>query len=298
MKRTKAVLIVGGSGQIGSHLAMALRDGYKVYATYYRNKIIIPGVTSVPFQVADRNWTKRLAYNIQPDVVIYAAGSNDVDLIEADDRIGDGVHTRGAAAVLGITDVFQPKFILLSNNYVFDGGKGNFKENDTLVPQSALGKYKVSAENYLKGHSLNYVILRSAPIYGRGNGQNFGFFDTIRKGFAKGMAMTLKSDELHNFAPIEGLVELVTRVAESGIKNKILHYGGLTKVTHFEFARQYAAHFGYDPKLLSPAPPGKANEEGKLMDYSINSTQTLQQLKFDPFLLEEGFDLLKKKLVA
>ena len=283
---------------IGTHLALALRDAYKVYMTYFRRKVIIPGVTSIPFQVGDRNWGKRLAYNIQPDVVIYAAGSNDVDLVEEDTRIGDAVHTRGAAGVLGVTDIFQPKFILLSNSYVFDGARGNFKEGDTLVPQTLLGKYKVSAENYLKGHSLNHVIIRSAPVFGRGNGQAVSFLDRLRKALAKGQPIQIKSDELHGFAPIDGLVETIVRTVETGIKNRIIHYGGLTKVTHFDLAQSFAMKFGYDPKLISPAPPGKANRDGKLMDYSINCSQTLDQLKLDPFLLEQGLDLLKKKLVA
>lgn len=298
MARTKAVLIVGGSGLIGTHLAMALRDEYKVYATYFRRKVIIPGVTSVPFHVADRNWGKRLAYNIQPEVVIYAAGSNDVDAVEGNEREGDGVHTRGAAGVLGVTDIFQPRFILLSNNYVFDGAKGNFKEEDTLLPQTLLGKYKVGAENYLRSHSLNYVIVRSAAVYGRGTAHTPTFFDALRRALAQGRPIRVKSDEVHNFAPVEGLVQTIVAAMENGSRNRTVHYGGLTKLTHMEFAKAFAKHFGYDPGLVSAAPPGRANEEHRLFDYSLNSSKTLTDLKLSPLQLEEGFELLRKKLAA
>src|SRR5258708_3672254 len=129
----RAILIVGGSGLVGSNLAFALRDGYKVYTTYCKKRMSIPGVTFFPFHVIDRNWGKRLAFNIQPDIVIYCAGTNDVDRVEMDQSNMDNIHNRGCASVLGFCDLFQPKFILISNNYVFDGSRGNYHETDTLM---------------------------------------------------------------------------------------------------------------------------------------------------------------------
>jgi len=297
MRRTRAVLIVGGSGFVGSYLAYALRDAYKVYITYCKNQITIPGVTSYPFNVIERDWLKRLAYSVQPDFVIYAAGSNNVDYVEGSQTMQDNIHNRGAAAALSNTDLLSPRFILLSNNYVFDGNRGNYHENDTLLPQNSLGKFKVSAENFLKGHSLNYLIVRSCPVYGRGNGQAVSFLDVLRKNLALGRQIKIKNDELHNFAPIEGLVETVITAIETGVKNRAIHYGGLTKCTHIEFAKQFATRFGFDPSLIMADEPGKANKERKLLDFSLNSTASLQQLKLNAFLLEQGFDLLEKKLV-
>ena len=34
------------------------------------------------------------------------------------------------------------------------------------------------------------------------------------------------------------------------------------------------------------------------LDYSLNSTLAVEQLKIKPFLLEESFDLIEKKLVT
>lgn len=298
MARTKAVLIVGGSGFVGTHLALALRDTYKVYATYNRHPIQIPGVGCFPFHVADRNWAKRLVYNIQPEIVIYSAGSDDAEIVENDERTGDAVHTRGCGGVVGVTDIFQPKFILLSSSYVFDGSKGNYKEGDTLLPRTSLGKYKVAAENYLKGHSLNHVIIRSSPVFGRGNGKNLTFLDHLRLNLSRGSPMKVRDDETHSFGTIEGLVELIVRCMETGVKNKVLHYGGLTKLTQYEFAQEFARRFSYDEKLILPAEPGKTNKDGLALDYSLNSTQAIKQLKVEPLLLEQGFDLLEKKLIA
>ena len=45
MAGTKAILIIGGSGFVGTHLALKLREGYKVFATYHTKRFAIPGVT-------------------------------------------------------------------------------------------------------------------------------------------------------------------------------------------------------------------------------------------------------------
>ena len=45
----KSVLIVGGSGFVGTHLALKLRDAYKVFATYQKHPIRMRGVTCIPF---------------------------------------------------------------------------------------------------------------------------------------------------------------------------------------------------------------------------------------------------------
>lgn len=305
MKKVKSVVIFGGSGFVGSHLALALRDQHKVYATFNRNQIKIPGVTYLPYDLIDRNWMKRAIYNIQPDIVICALGSNDVDFYEQDDtykKLCNEIHGKGPIEVYSIVDVFQPKFIYLSNSYVFEGLHGNAKEDDTLLPITSLGKAKSNAENYIKGHSMNYVILRSSPLFGRSNGFKKSFFDYMRMTLAKGQTFKIKNDEIHSFAAIQGLTEIVSKVIDGNIKNKVFHYNGLNKMTHYDFAIKFAKHFSYDSKCILPANPSPWQSDSNKshstkIDFSLNSTKTLNELQIKPFLLEESFDLLKQQLI-
>ena len=296
------MLIIGGSGFIGTHLALKLRDSYKVYATYRKHRIAIPGATLLPFNVDNRNWVKHVVYAARPDVIIFAAGSNDAEWAEANARFAEHIHTGGAAMVSNVADILQPKFIYLSNCYTFDGMRGNYHETDTVLPFTALGKAKLGGENFIRGKSLNYVILRSSPVFGRGNGLSLSFIDSLRMKLDRHERIEISDRELHSFTPVDGLIDLITRVMESGIKNKILHYGGLTKVTHLEFARQFAKKFGYDPSLIVPRQEqqkkGRKSNIDQTYDFSLNSTQVTEILKVKPLLLEEGLDLVEKKLVS
>lgn len=299
MVRTKSVLIIGGSGTVGTHLALRLRENYKVFATYLRRQLEIPGVTSIPADIQGRNWVKRVIYTANPDVVIYAAGSSRVDLAESDPKETEKVHTSGPATASNIADILQPKFIYLSSSHVFDGMKGNYRESDSVMPSTVLGKAQIGGENFIRGKSLNHTIVRSSPLYGRSAGGGIpSVFELILQRLERGERTELPTTELHSFAPIYGLVDLIERLVESGPRNKVLHYGGLTKISYFDFARRWAERFGYDPELIQPRKADAAHHHVSTLDYSLNSTQIAQTLKIQPLLLEEGFDLVEKRLIA
>lgn len=298
MAHTKSVLIVGGSGFVGSYLAKRLRDGYKVYSTYFKRPTAIPGVTFIPMDVENRNWVKRVVYTTQPSVVIYVAGSDSMQWAEKNARTCERLHADGPTTIAGSTDIMQPRFIYLSNPYVFDGSKGNYHENDTILPGTVIGRMKSGGENAMKSKCLNYIILRSSPTFGRSNGLNLSSFDQLRMSLDRGKRIELSTDELHAFAPIEGLCDLVIRLIGSGVKNRILHYGGLTKMNHFEFGQAFAKRFGYDPNLVVARSNSQKADGKPLFDYSLNFTQAVETLKIKPFLLEESFDLIEKQLIS
>jgi dTDP-4-dehydrorhamnose reductase len=297
----KTVLIIGGSGFIGTHLAQRLREGYKVFATFHKGFTRIPGVTFIPLNIDNRNWVKRLMYSTQPDAVIYAAGNNQFEVAEHNSRYTELMHSAGPAVLASSADILQPRMIYLSNPYVFDGMKGNYHEIDTVLPWSTLGRMKLGGENAIRSKCLNYVILRSSPIFGRGNSGHLSFLDHLRMGLDRNRRIEVSHQELHSFSTTYELCEIIQRLIESGIRNRIMHFGGLTKITHFELAKAFATRFGYDPHLiLQKAPTQRRNgvAEDFQFDFSLNSTQVAETLKIKPLLLEESLDLINQQLIA
>lgn len=299
MRITKAVLIVGGSGFLGTHLALRLRESYKVFATYYKHPMSMSGVTYLPFNIDNRNWVKRVLYTIQPDVIIYAAGHDSPEWASKNERRATIHHEGGPAALSSTTDVLQPKFIYLSNPFVFDGSRGNYHENDTVLPGNSLGKMKIGGENIIRSKYLNYIILRSSPLLGRGNGFSFSAFDQLRIQLDRNIRCDFSEKEIHSFAPVFGLCDLVVRLVDSGIKNRVIHYGGLTKLSYYEFAKAFAKHFKYNPELIAPKAQifKDSGYEEPTLDYSLNSSHAIETLKVKSFLLEECFDLIQKQLI-
>lgn len=297
----KTVIIIGGSGFVGTHLAIRLREKYKVFATYHSRPYSLAGVSYVPLILESKNWMKRLMYTTRPDIIIYALGSNNAQYCEKYPRISENLHAMGPASLTSIHEISSPRFIFLSNSYVFDGTKGNYSEPELTLPQTHLGKIKVSGENMVKSKFPHSLIIRSSPLYGRGTPWNQSFFDHLRRALGRGERFEASSQEMHSFAPVSGLCDLIERSIESETKGRILHYGGLTKLTTFHFAQAFAKRFKFDPRLILAQKTLKlrpGTPEDALYDFSLNSSQAIQRLKIKAFLLEEGFDLIEKDLIS
>jgi dTDP-4-dehydrorhamnose reductase len=310
VRNSKAVLIVGGSGTIGTHLALRLRENYRVYSTFLKHPFKMDGVTSLPLSLLDRTWCKRIVFSIHPEVIIYAAGNNDPEYAEEHDRLAELTHSSGPSNLLTVTDYGAPKFIYLSSCYVFDGGRGNYHEGDVVLPASMLGKLQVGGENYIRGRSLNYVVIRSSPILARGNGIRETAIDKILHALQTKTPITLPSNDLYSFTHVEVLVETVARLIDAGFKNKILHLGGLTRVSYYDMARHLAMSLGFDPSLINPSGQGVPGASGGYqggksaisaalanLDFSLNCSSVVENLKIKPLLLKESLDLIKQDLI-
>ncbi len=295
----KAVLILGGSGYVGAHLALALRDYYKVFATYHANAYAVPGTTFIPFSIDNKLWIKRILHTIQPETIIYLLGSNSIASVERKPRMAERLHSMGPGVMINPSEIVQPKFIYVSNPYVFDGAKGNYHESDTVLPSTVMGKIKVEGENVVKSKFLNYVIIRSSPLFGRGNGIGRSFFDRMRVALSLGQRYEATTHEVHSFGLVSGLAEMIHKIIDLGIRNKVLNYGGITKVSYLEFAMQFAKRFKFDPSLITVRKIGGKSKftEDFVFDFSLNSTQTANLLKIKPLLLEESFDLIDQQLI-
>ena len=60
------------------------------------------------------------------------------------------------------------KFIYLSTDYVFDGHKGLYKENDTTNPNTIYGKSKLLGETNSLTYFSNPIVVRTSGVYGKG----------------------------------------------------------------------------------------------------------------------------------
>lgn len=281
------MLIVGGSGFVGGSLAARLSKTHKVFATYNSQRFRMDGVTTLPMNLDNRNWVKRVIYTAQPEVIIYAAGSEDVAWAKANPKAADRIYSGGLATIAEFSDFFQSRLVYISSARVFEGVRGNYHETDVVLPGEAFGKSKVAAENFLRSRSLNYLVIRCSPLLGRSQGLNLSVLDRWRMALDRSLRVELPDQEVHSFAPIEGLCDMVEKLIESGIKNRILHYSGLTRASWRELAEVFAARWKYDGKLFASSQTAEGSSTSRVRDFSLNSSEAVRTVGFQPQLLEE-----------
>ncbi len=287
MKTQPSILIVGGNGFVGSTIARSFANDYKVFSTFHAHYTPIPGVTYVPMNMNDKDGAKRFAIMTHPNFVIFCAGTHDWFEAEKEEKLTQAIHAGAPGNILTATEVFKPKFIYISSDLVFSGRTGNFHEDDTTIPFLTLGKAKLSAENYIRGKSLNHVIIRSAPLLGRGTVHHPSWWDRLRRALSMEQTIGLSRRMVHSPVHISRLVAIVRKVLETDIKNTVLHVGGGTRLSEYDLGVEIATRFGFKQGLIQGG-----ETHGVKDDFSLNTTRTLKALKLAPVSIEESIELL------
>jgi dTDP-4-dehydrorhamnose reductase len=156
---TRRLLITGGSGYLGRHVARRAAtawDGEFVYTTYSRDPLGRP--QGVALDVRDGPAVARLVREFAPDAIIHTAGSNTTPDMTA-------VIVEGTAHVAAAAQAAGARLIHLSTDSIFDGTAAPYDETAQPAPLHDYGRAKAAAEALVAAHA-NAVIVRTSLIYG------------------------------------------------------------------------------------------------------------------------------------
>ena len=200
------VLVTGGAGFIGSHVAQAcLEAGDSVWVVDNLDSgeaaNLPPGVVFQEGDVADAGFMRRLVREIRPAVIHHLAAQASVTRSLAEPLRDAGVNVMGALGVLeAARSVDTPPRIV----YAATGGacygdpeEEIVDEGCPLAPASHYGMSKVLGERYLMFYrdffGLSVVSLRLANVYGPGQRADLdaGVISIFAEKLIKGEALTL-----------------------------------------------------------------------------------------------------------
>lgn len=97
-------------------------------------------------------------------IICYAETA--IDACKADLRHSREINVLSAKQVIDDLVGRGIKPIFFSSEYVFDGQRGNYTENDIANPTTVYGSQKFEIEDYLAAQSHAYAILRLAKVFG------------------------------------------------------------------------------------------------------------------------------------
>ena len=194
------VLIVGGSGLIGSHLMKeAARLGHEAFGTFRT----FPLEGLVPLDLRDGVATGHLLDRLAPDWVVHAAGWSWVDGCEKDQARAMDENCYQPARLARACRTRNMSFAYFSTTYVFDGQAGPYREYDSPRPINAYGRSKLAGEQaILEASDGEAMILRIICPWGQ-EPQRKNFVYQVLRAVASGQPMRIPSDQRGNptYAP-------------------------------------------------------------------------------------------------
>jgi dTDP-4-dehydrorhamnose reductase len=295
--RALGIVIIGGSGFLGTHLARSLRPKARVVATYLKNRVPLEGVLSLPLDVRDIGGIRKILYSQRPDVVVYLGGPEDATWADTNAKLADKVYSSGTGDVLHAAEIVSAKFLYVSSSSVFDGTKGNYLESDHISPMTLLGKLKASGEALVRGRSNRASVLRLSPLVGSSHPWRPSLLDRVRIALETGTRIELRDDEYHSWTPVASAVAAIEAMIDRAPPGSLYHFGGLTRLTQLEMGRLFARKLGYSEAQIAESISAKKKHfhkgmivlpEGEKFDYSLNCTAAIRGLEIGAFPFEDA----------
>lgn len=237
---------------LGSSMAEFLKKDYKVVGTYYKNKVNIPGILTLPCDVLDKDQVQLMVYAFKPDVTLYCVGVASVYACSKSEELADALNASGLFNVAESCGRYRSQVIYFSSNFVFSGENRSYMEMDIPDANTALGKTQASSEFFIQKTSLNYLAFRCCRIYGRGiDPLKKSWFYTLQSKIMKREKFACDDYVKVGFLDVYYLAMIVKIAIERGVRNRLFQVSSSNQMSYYDFAKQYCRTFKESDDLIS-----------------------------------------------
>lgn len=243
-------MVIGGTGLVGNALLRAWKSrGAEVAAATYHCHAS-GGFLQLDIQDAAR--TRALLREHRPAIVAVPAANPYVDYCQTHPEETRRVNVAGTLNVARACSEIGARMIFYSSDYVFDGAKGSYIEEDAPCPINEYGRQKADAEAGVLAADPRNLVVRTSGAYGwQWEPKNFVL--QIRARLSKGEEMRVAEEVRYHPTYVENLAEVTVALAEAGARG-IFHVVGSEEIARCDFAARVAAVFGLDGRLIKPVP--------------------------------------------
>ena len=126
--------------------------------------------------ISDENAVMKIVKRERPSVLINAAAYTDVDGCEDNRDHAFAVNGSGPGYIAAACSEVGAIMVHYSTDYIFDGKKPEYREDDPPNPLNIYGESKLRGEVLIRNNMEDYRIIRTSWLFGS-HGKNF--VDTI-----------------------------------------------------------------------------------------------------------------------
>jgi len=286
----KKILVTGGSGFLGRHLAAELSKVYDVVFTYAARRANISRCTPIQINFLHPSTMDSGLKEVEPDVVIHAAALADAAECEASHEKAVAINVTGTERLIKALPNPEVLFIYISTDLVFDGNHAPYDESAEPQPIGFYGKTKRSAEQLVQRMCRNHVIVRSALMFGPETPNGRGsFVQWMDRAFQEQDTLSLFCDEYRSPVYVKDVIKAVRSLVQRVGGHRIYHVGGPERISRAEFGKRLAALRGYDASKIHPVTLSELSTGyPRPADVSLVSTRIQNAHAVKPTSIEDG----------
>lgn len=155
------ILIVGKNGQVGWELQRTLSTLGQCVAVDYPD-----------IDLVNADSIRKIVAEASPELIVNAAAYTAVDQAEDEFELAMKINATAQATMAEEAKRRGAVYITYSTDYVFDGSKKLWTEEDKPNPLNAYGRTKLAGDEIVASVGGAYLIFRTSWVYGA-RGKNF-----------------------------------------------------------------------------------------------------------------------------
>lgn len=291
------VAVIGAGSMVGSRFCDLTRDELTLIEADVsgQNPIDITSQKSVE----DFFKTKHFG-----SVILFSAYT-DVDGAEVQRGDKNGIcwriNVEGVKNIVSVCKKFDRKLIFISTEFIFDGQKGPYSEEDPvgedLAKVSWYGITKIEGEKIITDGLDDYLVLRiTYPYRGKYEAKE-DIFKKILKLAKENKLYPMFSDQETTPTFVDDLPEAFKLLIEKG-ENGIFHVASPKIGNWYEIAKELLKTFGLDPGIVKEGSLYEFLKSGNKTPRPVNGglkVDKISKLGFTPTAWDNGIGIIQKQ---
>ena len=203
------IVVFGASRYVGRHLFARLGHSASV-ATYYSRQV--PGARY--FDALRMNASDLLDGHPSVKGAVLLLGETDPNRCIADKARSEALNVRGLIRIIDALVERDCYVVFVSSQFIFDGTKGFYSEQDPPTPILLYGEQKARVEDYLRHQTANHCILRLSKAVGDQPDDGTLFCDWLTQILNGISSIRCPTDQIQSPIYIPDLVEALLRILD------------------------------------------------------------------------------------
>ena len=294
MQRAERVLVLGGTGFLGSHFVSSLgkRAVAHTTKTYYQE-------TKIDFQqmIFQKNQINEMTAFLEKQncgTIVNCIALPDIEKCEHDQKLAYWVNCELPGILSTISKSLDSKFVHISTDAVFDGSTSFRTEKDSPSPLSVYGKSKWNGEQLVLGNNPESIVAR-VNFFGQSDNRtslfNFFYDNLILRRSVSGFT-DVYFTPLYAIDLVNVIIELLNRTTSG-----LFHVVGNERISKYDFGVLIAEIFDLPATYLKKGKMiGTNGAVFRSSDLSL-SNDKIKSLGINLPSVRDGLSILKRNII-
>ena len=221
------ILITGGSGLLGQYLNIELSKNHSILTLYNKDIRNCANFNSAKLDITNRNILEELFNSFNPQVVIHTAAISNPQLAASiDSKMVYKTNVKATQYIAELCSQKSARLIYTSTDLVYAGYRGSMlKEDSKLNPVSLYAETKLMGEMKIKETFNDYLILRTALMFGFGLNNSYNHFHQMNMNLKNRIPVKLFTDQFRTPVELRNASKIITQLIQKEIKEETINLG-------------------------------------------------------------------------